>query len=219
MINQNNKEKEFFLNENVKKIRIEKGDEDFFLVHDTYEPSYLSNLITRKQYDDIITEAEKIMCFSAIKKQQFEKVEINLWINLLLILTIFLFILFIIFLSTAPRQKKHNKTLYYFSIGFVSLGIFILIIVEIYNNVKKIERGKTLNDFIIKDMKKYCKNVNKNINKNLSFYYDRDEEILICEVKLKDNQEINLIDDKENQIEKHKEKKIKFNIIDNNKNK
>jgi len=214
MINQNN-EKEFFLNENVKKIRIEKGDEDFFLVHDTYEPLYLSNLISRKQYDDIITEAEKIMCFSAIKKQQFEKVEINLWINLLLFFTIILFFLYMIFLSIAPRQKKHNKTLYYFSIGFVSLGIIFLIIVEIYNNVKKVKRGKTLNDFIINDMKKYCNNVNKKINENLNFYYDYDEEILICEIKLKDNQDFNLINEKENKKEKIKEKKIKFNLINN----
>ena len=119
----NNNEKEYFLNENTKKIRIEKSDEDFFLVHDTYEPSYLSNLITRKEYDNIITEAEKIMCYSSIKKQQYEKIEINLWINLLLLLSIVFFILFMIFLSFAPREKKHNKTLYYISIVFVILSL------------------------------------------------------------------------------------------------
>ena len=183
----NNNEKEFFLNENTKKIRIEKSDEDFFLVHDTYEPSYLSNLITRKEYDDIITEAEKIMCYSSIKKQQYEKIEINLWTNLLLFLAIVFFILFMIFLSIAPREKKNNKTLYYISIVFVILGIIFLIIVEVFNIVKKVEKGKTLNDFIIQDMKKFCKNVNEKINKNLNFYYDGNEEILICEVKIKDN--------------------------------
>ncbi len=36
-------------------------------------------------------------------------------------------------------------------------------------------------------MKKFCKNVNEKINKNLNFYYDGNEEILICEVKIKDN--------------------------------
>ncbi len=92
-----------------------------------------------------------------------------------------------IFLSIAPREKKNNKTLYYISIVFVILGIIFLIIVEIFNVIKKVEKGKTLNDFIIQDMKKFCKNVNEKINKNLNFYYDGNEEILICEVKIKDN--------------------------------
>ena len=44
----------------------------------------------------------------------------------------------------------------------------------------------------MQDMKKFCKDVNEKINKNLNFYYDGNEEILICEVKIKDNfQDIN----------------------------
>jgi hypothetical protein len=178
-------ERELNLHENIKKIRIDKSDEDFFLLHDTYEPLLLSKFINRKDYDNIITEAEKIMCFSAIKKQKFEKVEIHFLVYVVLFFALFLFIFFMVILWIAVRnkKKKYNKILYYVSIGLVSFGILLLIIIEIYNNLKKIEKGKTLNDFIVKDMNVFCKKINEGLNKNICFYYDEVDEILICEVK------------------------------------
>ena len=208
MKKQKQNERELNLHESIKKIRIDKSDEDFFLLHDTYEPLLLSKYINRKDYDNIITEAEKIMCFSAIKKQKFEKVEISFIIYVVLFFTLFLFILFLIVLWIAVRNKKYYKILYYFSIGILSFGILLLIIVEFYNNLKKIEKGKTLNDFIVKDMSVFCKKINEKINKNINFYYDDVDEIFICEVKTnEDVKDFNSSEYKSNEFSSFSNKK------------
>jgi len=208
MKKQKQNERELNLHESIKKIRIDKSDEDFFLLHDTYEPLLLSKYINRKDYDNIITEAEKIMCFSAIKKQKFEKVEISFIIYVVLFFTLFLFILFLIVLWIAVRNKKYYKILYYFSIGILSFGILLLIIVEFYNNLKKIEKGKTLNDFIVKDMNVFCKKINEKINKNINFYYDDVDEIFICEVKTnEDVKDFNSSEYKSNEFSSFSNKK------------
>ena len=157
---------------NFFELEIPQSDEIFYFNHDVYNTSILPSYISRKKFDDILTECEKVVCKSHVNKTIFEKQELKMWIYIMIIISIIVFLISLSILFYSNRYR-HKKNLYLIAIYFAIFGLFILIIVLFYNCFSTKITGKDINDFVFEDLNKYLESINKQFNKKIIFNYDK----------------------------------------------
>ena len=170
------------LNENSQQIIIKLDSEEiFFFEHNTYNPLLLSEIITRKKYDEIINGAEKVLCEAFVKKEKYEKIYINVFIYIIYVFIIILFFIYFLLLYFSIRKKNGKK---YLKSGLIIafVGLLLLLFLFLYNILRKQTLGKATEEFVIQDLDNYCLNINKNINENIKFFYNKFNKTLVCEI-------------------------------------
>ena len=180
---------------NFFELEIPQSDEIFYFNHDVYNTSILPSYISRKKFDDILTECEKVVCKSHVNKIIFEKQELKMWIYIMIIISIIVFLISLSILFYSNRYR-HKKNLYLIAIYFAIFGLFILIIVLFYNFFSTKITGKDINDFVFEDLNKYLESINKQFNKKIIFNYNKEKKTIIMTIP--------------NKLDKEKYTKIKF---------
>ena len=168
-------------------ITITQSNNDYIFKRNTYDPSLLSNHITKTDYNKIIDNAEKVISQSMISKRKYEEIKVPRFVYVLFFSAIVSFIIYMLTLYYAPR-RSNGKTLYTISIIFAVIGICIAIGLSLYNICRKIRTGKDLNDFVECDLNLFFGKVNENISHNVKFQYNKDKKVIECVVS-KDNDE------------------------------
>jgi hypothetical protein len=158
-------------------LKIPQSSEIFYFDHDVYDEKILGPFISKENFDYILTECEKVVCMSHIKKVNFEKQTIKKWIYIFGIISIIIFIIFLIILLYIPRHNN-TKTLYYVGFSCGIFGYFILFIIIFYNIFKKKVIGKHIEDFVYEELTNYFKSV-KNDVEEISFKYDKKKKMII----------------------------------------
>ena len=152
----------------ITQIKIPQSEEIFYFDHDVYDESILGPFIPKENFNYILTECEKIVCKSHVKKEKFDKQELKTWIYVFGGIILIIFLIFLIILYYSPRYKE-GKNLYLISIGFALFGIFIIVILLFYNIFKSKRVGKDIDDFVSEDLKIYLTTIQKEISNEVVF--------------------------------------------------
>jgi len=160
------------------KLEIPQSDEIFYFDHDVYDESILGSLIPKENFNYILTECEKVVCQSHVKKENFDKQELKTWIYVFGVVILVIFLIFLIILYYSPRYKE-GKNLYKISIGFALSGIFIIIILLLYNVFKSKRVGKDIDDFVSEDLEIYLSSIQKQLHHGIKFNYDKKRRMII----------------------------------------
>ena len=160
------------------KLEIPQSDEIFYFDHNVYDESILGSLIPKENFNYILTECEKVICKSHVKKENFDKQELRTWIYVFGGIILIVFLIFLIILYYSPRYKE-GKNLYLISIGFALFGILIIIILLFYNIFKSKRVGKDIDDFVSEDLKIYLTTIQKEISNEVVFSYDKKNKMII----------------------------------------
>ena len=185
----------------ITQIKIPQSEEIFYFDHDVYDEKILGPFITKENFDYILTECEKVVCMSHIKKAKFEKQIIKKWIYIFVIISIIIFLIFLLILYYIPRYNN-TKTLYYIAFSCGIFGYICLFIIIFYNIFKKKVIGKSIEDFVYEEVTNYFKSVNNNIEE-ISFKYDKKRKMIILsfpEYKQRKNRKKIQIDKRESDI-------------------
>ena len=164
------------------KIIIRPSEDDLILDRQTYDKEILQSEITKDAYSKIINDAEKVISDSWIKKRKYESIKVPLWVYGVFCCGLLCFVLYMLLMFYSSR-RKNGKALRIAAIIFASLGCAITFSLSLFNLVRKITKGKTLDDFIYEDLTAFCDNINKTISKNLMFRFNKEEKYLECFVK------------------------------------
>ena len=159
------------------KLEIPQSDEIFYFDHNVYDEKALKPFITKEYLDYIITECEKVVCLGHIKKSKFENQMIKKWIYILPLISILIFIIFLIILYYSPRYNK-GKKLYLTSICFGFFGYLILLSIIFYNFCKRKVIGKNIEDFVDDELTKYFNQIKTNLNE-INFRYDKKKKMIV----------------------------------------
>ena len=170
------------------KLEIPQSDEIFYFDHDVYDESILGPFIPKENFNYILTECEKIVCKSHVKKEKFDKQELKTWIYVFGGIILILFLIFLIILYYSPRYKE-GKNLYLISIGFALFGIFIIVILLFYNIFKSKNVGKEIDDFVSEDLIKYLSTIQKELSNEIIFSYDKKKKMIIMNYPLENKKE------------------------------
>ena len=161
----------------IHQIKIPQSEEIFYFVHDVYDEKALKPFITKENFDYILTECEKVVCLGHIKKAKFEKQIIKKWIYIFVLISILIFIFFLIILYYSPRYNK-GKKLYLISICFGIFGYLILFFVILYNFCKSKIIGKNIEDFVDEELTKYFNQIKTTLDE-INFRYDKKKKMII----------------------------------------
>ena len=170
------------------KLEIPQSDEIFYFDHDVYDESILGPFIPKENFNYILTECEKIVCKSHVKKEKFDKQELKTWIYVFGGIILIIFLIFLIILYYSPRYKE-GKNLYLISIGFALFGIFIIVILLFYNIFKSKNVGKEIDDFVSEDLIKYLSTIQKELSNEIIFSYDKKKKMIIMNYPLENKKE------------------------------
>ena len=180
-----------FINDDIEKLSLNEDsqqiiikldpEEKFFFEHNTYNPLLLSEIISRKKYDQIIFGAEKILCEATVKKEKYERIYINKIIYMLCLFILILFTIYFLLLYFSIRKNNGKK---YIKIGIILalIGLLLIICLFFYNIMRKHTLGKATEEFIIEYLDNYCSNINKNINERIKFFYNKFNRTLVCDI-------------------------------------
>ncbi len=173
---------------NYFELIIPQSDEIFYFNHDVYNDSILCSYISRKNFDDILTECEKVVCKSHVNKRNFEKQELKIWIYIMTIISLIVFLISLSIIIYSVRYR-HKKYLYLISIYFSIFGLFILMILLFYNICSAKITGKDINDFIFEDLTKFLESINKQYNQKIIFNYNKVRKEIIMSIPSQYKQE------------------------------
>ena len=159
-------------------LEIPKSEEIFYFEHSVYDNAQLGQFITKENFDYILTEAEKIVCDCTVRKEKYERLSIKSWVYILGIASIISFIIFFIILYNGPRYEN-GKTLNWISISFGIFALLIILVLMLFNLLKRKTYGKTIDDFIYDQLTKYFARIQNQLSENIYFKYDKKKKALI----------------------------------------
>ena len=201
-------------------LEIPKSEEIFYFEHSVYDNAQLGQFITKENFDYILTEAEKIVCDCTVRKEKYERLSIKSWVYILGIASIISFIIFFIILYNGPRYEN-GKTLNWISISFGIFALLIILVLMLFNLLKRKTYGKTIDDFIYDQLTKYFARIQNQLSENIYFKYDKKKKALILKYPnpityKKSNHKNELAFDSEYNLLRSKKKKKRGEYIEHN---
>jgi hypothetical protein len=139
-------------------IIIPVKDELYMFEKKTYIEPFMSHIISKIDYDNIIEAGTRVMGQAWSKKRNKDVVKIPkmfIFLSILSILLTFLYMIFI-FLSTS----NESFALLLLSIFCVSLASLIAFSLSIYNFRRKLGKFMSLEDVVRQDVEKYLDRIN-----------------------------------------------------------
>ena len=179
------------VNNRYKKIIIKYDDKITFTYSlNTYnEYPFLQNFVTKKEFTEILDNANIIIYSARMKKAKFDKVEVNNITYILIIISSIFTIIFIFLFYYAPRTNLKKTDMKIFGIFFFCAALVILIGIEIFFSIQKIQGDKTLFQFYKNDMINYIDTVNKRWKDVMFLKFDKNNKNIICFVKVNKDEE------------------------------
>lgn len=152
---------------------------------------FLRSYISKEEFNNILDKANIIIYDSKIKKDKFDKVEINIWTYILIILSLVFTLIYIFLFYYIPRTENHYLGKKISGIVFFVAAIILLLGIEIFYSFKTIEEDKNLFYFYKDDLISYFEKVNNKLKNSIIFKFDEFNKNLICYVKIDPNDKIN----------------------------
>ena len=150
---------------------------------------FLRSYISKEEFNNILDKANIIIYDSKIKKDKFDKVEINIWTYILIILSLVFTLIYIFLFYYIPRTENHYLGKKISGIVFFAAAIILLLGIEIFYSFKTIEEDKNLFYFYKDDLISYFEKVNNKLKNSIIFKFDEFNKNLI--IKIDPNDKIN----------------------------
>ena len=169
-----------------KKIIIKYDDKISFTYSlNTYnEYPFLQNFVSKENFTEILDKANIIIYSAKMKKAKFDKVEVNNITYILIIISCIFTIIFIFLFYFTPRVNSHQTDMKIFGIFFFCAALLILICLEIFFSLQKIQPDKTLFHFYKNEIMSYIDTLNKKWKDVMFFKFDKSNKNIICFVRI-----------------------------------
>ena len=141
------------------RIIIKAREQSYTFEKNAYKEEYLSGILTKKEFDDIIFQASRIMGKSWSKKRINDQIKIPSWVIILSVISVLLTIIYMITLYYSTTSSN-GTVLLAISILSVTIASIIAFSLSIYNFCRKIEKFKSLDEMIKEELDNYFNGIN-----------------------------------------------------------
>ena len=166
-------------NTGFKKVIIKCNKENL-----TFEKKYyntiLEDYIPKWEWDIIIEEANCVIGNAYHSRKQEEKVEIPRYMNLTFWIIFYFSLIDFIFLIIYTSHENFNEIIIFTALALIAISCGIIIVLMIYNYIRKLNEEKTIDEFIIEGMKQYIGALNEIYTHIASFKYDHNNLEIEC---------------------------------------
>jgi hypothetical protein len=149
-----------------------KTDLYMFEYKKAYDEKFLGHIIGKTTFDQIFTNATRVMGNSWSKKRNNDIVRIPRFIIGLAVTSVILTVLYMVFIFLSTSSD--NPAMLVLSIICVSLASVIAFGLSIYNFTRKLGRFRTLQEIIREDIEACFAELNKRYDGQLNFVYMMD---------------------------------------------
>lgn len=153
------------------KIIVKAKEQLYTFEKGTYHEGLLSDIISKKEYDEIIDNCGKVMGQSWAKKRLNDQIKIPSGIILLSVIAVLLTIAYMVTLYLSATSED-GTALFVISIICISLASIIVFGMSIFNFCRKIAKFKSLDQIIKEDLDKEFQIINAKYSGSLLFEYD-----------------------------------------------
>ena len=169
-----------------KKIIIKYNEKDnscySFKTYNKYP--FLKTYLSKEKFRDILDQANIIIYDSKIKKAKFDKISINICTNILFVIVILFIGIYVSFFYFMPGDEETENQIITLGVLCFFISVIILLIIEGYNSLRKVEGSKTLFEFFRDDMINYIEKLNNEYKEDMIFKFDQNNKNIICFVRL-----------------------------------
>ena len=144
-----------------------------------YNP-ILKDYIPKNEWEIIAEEANNVIGKAYYLRKLQENIKIPEFMSLIFRIIFFFSISDFIFLIIYTKNANFNEIVIYFALSFILIACIIIIILMIYNYIRKLDEEKTIDDFIIEGMKKFINSLNEIYANIVSFKYNHIELEIEC---------------------------------------
>jgi hypothetical protein len=163
------------------KIIIRSREQSYCFEKDAYREEYLSGILTKKEFDDIITQASKVMGQSWSKKKINDQIKIPLWVIALSVISVILTIIYMVTLYYSTTSSN-GTALLVISVISVTIASIIAFSLSIYNFCRRIEKFKSLDEMIKEELDKYFNGINTHYEGNLRWKFITGKNYIECSI-------------------------------------
>jgi hypothetical protein len=163
------------------RIIIKSREQSYSFEKDAYKEEYLSGIVTKKEFDDIIANASKIMGQSWSKKRLNDQIKIPLWVIVLSVISVILTIIYMITLYYSTTASN-GAALLAISIVSVTIASIIAFSLSIYNFCRKIEKFKSLDEMIKEELDNYFNEINTHYEGNIKWKFITGKNYIECNI-------------------------------------
>ena len=125
-----------------------------------YNP-ILEDYIPKWEWDIIIEEANCIIGNAFHLRKQEEKVEIPRYMNLIFWIIFYFSLIDFIFLIIYTSDENFSEIVLFIALILIIISCGIIIVLMIYNYIRKLKEERTIDEFIIDGMKQYIDVLNE----------------------------------------------------------
>jgi hypothetical protein len=173
------------------KIIIESHEQSYTFDRRSYNHDYLQGIITKLEWDSIISEASRLMGMCWSKKKIHDQIKLPRFMIISAIVSVVLIFIYMITLYIAATSDNDSTGLLTVAIICISIGTIIAGFMATYNFKRNMKKFQSLDDIIKVDIDVYLSNLNSKYKNKLEFDYITNTRWI--EVKILDRRNINLI--------------------------
>jgi hypothetical protein len=148
---------------------------------------FLRNYISKEKFNEILDKLNIIIYDAKIKKAKFDKVEINSWVYILIIISFILMMCFIFLFFFSPRVQTNQNIMKVFGTCFFLVALIFILLIEGFYSFRNLEGDKTLYDFYKDDIINFIERVNDEWKNFIIFKFDERNKDIICYIKIDPN--------------------------------
>ncbi len=171
----------------LKKIKKEKENKVIMKCNKEYisfdKKNYnpiLKDYIPKNEWEIIAEEANNVIGKAYYLRKLQENIKIPEFMSLIFRIIFFFSLADFIFLIIYTKNANFNEIVIYFALSFILIACIIIIILMIYNYIRKLDEEKTIDDFIVEGMKKFINSLNEIYANIVSFKYNHIELEIEC---------------------------------------
>jgi hypothetical protein len=169
------------LNSNIK-ITIGINKVSFIYDKKTYKPDLLNKIVTKHEWENLISEASRMMGQSWSKKKFNDKISLPKFMSVFASISVILTIIYTATLYSAAISEGESTALLGISIASISVGTLISAILATYNFFRKLSTFHTLDEIMEMTMKDYLGSLNIKYQGKLEFIYIPETKIIECSI-------------------------------------
>ena len=190
-INKNERKRQNIIDKNneieFKKIKKEKLNKVIMKCNKEYisfeKKNYnpiLEDYIPKNEWEIIAEEANIVIGKAYHLRKLEENVKIPGFMNIIFRIIFYFSLADFVFLIIYTKNANFNEIVIYFALSFILIACIIIIILMIYNYIRKLDEEKTIDDFIVEGMKKFINSLNEIYANIVSFKYNHIELEIEC---------------------------------------
>ena len=160
-----------------------------FKIYNKYP--FLKSYLSKEKFRDILDKANIIIYDSKIKKAKFDKISLNIGINILFVIAILFIGIYVALYYFMPGDEEMQDKVITWGVFCFFISVIILFIIEGYNSLRKVEGSKTLFEFFRDDMANYIEKLNNEYKEDMIFKFDQNNKNIICFVRLEQKDMLN----------------------------